>query len=223
MSYVTELEGAVAARDEFIHMLAHELRNSLSPLVLLVERYELQADPAHSLLAKYVRKLTTTVDRLTEVAQLRHGEVALDPSFSDLGELARQVVTQLDPQALAGGVELELQADPGVTGNWDRQRVKQIIDALVTNAIRYSGGGLVQVIVRGAVHAELIVIDHGPGVPEAQREYLFEPFDHRGPERASGLGVGLWIVKTLCRAMGGSVRLDTTPVGARFCVTLPRT
>jgi signal transduction histidine kinase len=224
-----ELEAALAARDEFIVVLGHELRNSVAPLVLLAEQFERPLDASGPqlaararLLTKHLRRLGVTVERVAELGQLREGRVALDLTFVDLGELATHVVNLMQREALAGGLELRIAATPGVIAKADRARVKQILLALLSNAIRYSGGGVVDVIVRDAGDAELIVQDHGRGIAERERDHLFDRFDRKGPRGAGGLGVGLWVVKALCHAMGGEVKLE--PVdgpGARFCVTLP--
>jgi signal transduction histidine kinase len=224
---VDDLQFAIAARDEFLAVLGHELRNAVAPLVLLAEQFELseavssQARARADLLTKHLRRLANTIERIAEIPALRDGTLELDRTQVDLGELATHVGDRMRREALAGGVEIRIEAAPGVIGYWDRMRVKQLLVALLGNAIRYSGAGVVDVIVRSVDHAELIVRDYGPGIPEAQRAHLFDRFDHLMPRQAHGLGVGLWVVKTLCHAMGGNVHLAAGP-GATFCVTLPR-
>lgn len=227
------LRDAVRARDELIGSLGHELRNSIAPLVLLAEQFELglglepsQLASRTAMLARNVRKLASTIDRVSEVAQLRDGKLQLSISRVDLGEVVRDARAQLEREADAGGVELRCVADPAVVGLWDRARVKQIVTNLLSNAIRYGGPGTVTITVRAAGdRGELAVEDQGPGIPEAERAHLFERLDHaaRARRHNGGFGLGLWIAKTLCRAMNGSIALDpTVGSGARFSVSLPR-
>ena len=224
---VEDLQFAVAARDEFLAVLGHELRNAVAPLVLLAEQFELseaassQARARADLLTKHLRRLANTIDRIEEIPRLRDGTLELERTHLDLGELATHVIERMRREALAGGVEVRVTAAPGVIGYWDRMRVKQILVALLSNAIRYGGAGVVDVIVRSADHAELIVRDYGAGIPEAQRAHLFDRFDRLVPHQAHGLGVGLWVVKTLCQLMGGTVHLAAGS-GATLCVILPR-
>jgi signal transduction histidine kinase len=130
-------------------------------------------------------------------------------------------------QAAAGGAVLLIDAPAPVWGSWDRARLGQIVENLVSNAIRYGGGGRIELAVvdRGSA-GELIVRDHGPGLDPAMLAHLFDahgPVDFEHNRRAGGFGVGLWIVKTLCAAMQGSVSAENDPSGgARLCVVLPR-
>jgi signal transduction histidine kinase len=134
-------------------------------------------------------------------------------------------ISALPCQQEAAAARIELRVDaPELTGTWDRARVAQIVRALVANAIRHSGGAAVNVRVRplDAGSVEIVVHDSGAGIPEPARAHLFDCFDRASPHRAGGLGVGLWVVKSLCTAMAGTVELDGSARGARFCVTLPR-
>jgi signal transduction histidine kinase len=111
-----------------------------------------------------------------------------------------------------------------IMGRWDRARVKQIISNLVTNAIRYSGGGRIELSVKSrGDEVELVIADHGPGICPDLIPQLFDLGDHSGARRSGGLGAGLWVVKALCTAMQGSVTVENCAEGgARFCVVLPR-
>jgi signal transduction histidine kinase len=220
----TDLREALAARDELIAVVGHELRNAMAPLVLLTQQFE--AMPVDDLMRAKVAMLTRnlnallgTLDRVSEVAQLRDGKLVLEPTPVDVGEVVREVGVELTTLAKAAGAELRIDA-PTIVGTWDRDRLKQIVDHLVNNAIRYAGG-VVGISVRESGEVvELVVEDSGPGIAASERERLFR-FDRKGTRRG-GLGVGLWVVKTLCEAMGGSVRIGDSVSGARFIVALPR-
>jgi two-component system OmpR family sensor kinase len=230
---IQELTTALAARDHFLALVGHELRNSVAPMVLLAEQFQTAVEDPRSppfmasrmaLLTRNLNKFVATIDRVAEVADLRRGKVRLDPMLVDLVTVTRGVCRDLEREAAAAGAELVIDAPDSLIGRWDRARVRQIVANLVSNAIKYGEGGRVELSLRdrdGA--AELVIQDHGPGLDPAALPQLFEPFDHDRIGRRSGFGIGLWLVKTLCTAMQGSVTADSaTTSGARFCVVLPR-
>jgi signal transduction histidine kinase len=230
---IAELTAELAARDSFISLVGHELRNSVAPMLLLAEQFAAVAQepgaPAlvtsrAAMLTRNLQKFVTTVDRVAEVANLRRGRLQLSVSEVDLAEVVGEVCREARREAAAGGIELELTADGPVIGQWDRARLKQIVASLVSNAIRYGGAGRVELRVGArSAAAELVVRDHGPGIDPAALPRLFEGFDHAQTRRAGGFGIGLWVVKTLCTAMQGSVTAENASEGgACFCVVLPR-
>src|SRR4051812_37507958 len=230
---IQELTTALAARDHFLALVGHELRNSVAPMVLLAEQFQTAVeDPRASpfmasrvaLLTRNLHKFVATIDRVAEVADLRRGKLRLDPMLVDLVAVIRDVCGDLAREATAAGAELVIDAPDALTGRWDRARLRQIVANLVSNAIKYGEGGRVEISLRDHDDAaELAIQDHGPGIDPAALPRLFEPFDHDRIGRGSGFGIGLWLVKTLCTAMQGSVTVDrATTSGARFCVVLPR-
>ena len=225
-----DLEHQLAARDEFIATLGVELRNSVAPLVLLADHFDrlkVTTDPAIaarvSQLNRQVRKLTVTIDRITELSALREGRIDLSYELVDLQDVLEDVVREQANDALRSGARLHVVRAPPVQGWWDRARVKQIVANLVENAIRYGDGAEVELATElHGTQAELSVSDNGPGIPIEHREFLFDRFEHAPPHGAGGFGVGLCVVKLLSEAMGGTVTLESGTAGARFCVTLPR-
>lgn len=228
----TELAEALAARDNFISAVSHELRNTVAPLILLAEQFEAmgasmspdQLTTKIALLTRNLHKFVATVDRVTEVAQLRDGKLELEINDVDFAEVVSIVVGQQQRHAAAGGVELVVRTPISLFGRWDRGRLAQITTNLVTNAVRFGIGGEVEidVIDRGS-DAELVVRDHGAGLASADLRGIFDRFDHRRSRTSGGFGVGLFIVKTLAEAMGGRAIAANAPGGgARFSVMLPR-
>lgn len=225
------LEEKLAARDEFIGALGYELRNSIAPLVLLSDHFEqlaLSADPQVvarvDTLARNLRRLTGTIDRLTELSALREGRIELDYELVDLRDVIEDVTREAAADAARVNADLRTSYSTPVQGWWDRARLKQILHNLVGNAIRYGDGSPIEIRAQIAGHdAELVVADEGPGIPPELRDHIFDRFDHRACPKGNGFGVGLFVVKALSQAMGGSVRADDTGGrGARFCITLPR-
>src|SRR5262249_34239990 len=145
-----EARQATRARDDFLAVASHELRNPLNALQLhmlalrrAAERRPETVDAAWvtEKLARagdQVDRLVGLIDRLLDVSRLTTGRLVLPPERLDLAELAREVVAQL--QELLAGVPLILQADEGVVGEWDRLRLEQVLVNLLHNAVKYGEG-----------------------------------------------------------------------------------
>ena len=224
------LQDKLEAREQFIGVLGHELRNAIAPLALLADHFEQLALTSHpqltskvEMLSRNLRKLTSTIDRLAEVSALRDGKLDLDCEHVDLRDVLDEVARELAPEAAQAHADLRVYYTMPVQGWWDRERVKQIVRNVVTNAIRYGNGAPIEISAQlSGRDAEIVIHDQGPGVPTELRDHLFDRCDHKTTSRGSGFGVGLFVVKALCQAMAGSVRLDDTASGARFCISLPR-
>jgi signal transduction histidine kinase len=237
-SRIAQLTAELAGRDNFIGVIGQELRNSVSPMLLVAEQLRRMADdPAAPValasrvdtLNRNLGKLAATIERVAEVAELRRGTVQLAPTTVDLVDVVVEVCAAREREAAAGGVTLIFAPRVSVHGLWDRDRLRQIVENLVSNAIRYGGGRVDLDVVDRGTAGELIVRDHGPGLEPATLAHLFDAFGPFGPlqperaRRTGGFGIGLWVVKTLCVVMQGSVTAENDPGGgARFCVVLPR-
>ena len=176
------------------------------------------------MLVRNLELLSRTVDRVSDVAQLRSEKLTLQLETLDLVSLVSEVIAELGPSAASAGVELRLLSSASITGSWDARYMRQVATHLISNAIRHSGSTSVEVIVRGDdATAELLVTDYGRGIDAERRARIFDAFDVAETTRHGGLGVGLWIVQTLCRQFGGTATLleDHSP-GAAFRVLLPR-
>ena len=230
----------MAARDDLIRLIGHELRNPLSPVYLQAchltsELRRRGGDapievgwlaPRVERMQRGLERLLQRLNRVMDVAALQSpGGLALDPETVDLVSIATDVVAAAAREAGASGLELRLHAPVPVVGSWDRGRVTQLIGSLVTNAIQHGGGAPVDVTVeeRGDL-ARVVVRDHGPGIDPAETAHLFDRLDRQGPRPArGGMGLGLWMVRQLCTAMGGTISLgDPSGPGASLEVVLPR-
>jgi signal transduction histidine kinase len=120
---------------------------------------------------------------------------------------------------------LTVHARERVMGRWDRLRLEQICSNLLSNAVRYGLGNPIDITVttQGAT-AVLEIRDRGLGIPADELEIIFERFERGSRSRQTGgFGVGLWVVKKLCRALGGDVEVQSKPgQGSTFTITLPR-
>jgi signal transduction histidine kinase len=143
----------------------------------------------------------------------------------DLCEVVRDICTSYEPEAQFAGSSISLALPPSLRGAWDRLAVEQIVGNLVSNAIKYGQGSPVQIALDNvASQARLTVRDRGGGIATEDQPRIFERFQQAiGTEsRRSGFGIGLWLVRSLVEAHGGSISVQSRPgEGAMFTVLLP--
>ena len=231
---VEELRAAIAARDQFIAIAAHELRNPMTPIVgqvqLLVSRARReQASPAllrglemlEMAVDHYVKRATT----LLEITRLNAEQIPLQLSDFDLCELVRECVRKYQQLAARAGSTLHCDLSAPILGNWDRLATEQILDNLVSNAIRYGDGKPVTIEVQSDPDWVVVrVVDRGIGVALADRQRIFQRFERAaGMSRSGGFGIGLWLSSKLVQAQAGVLELESEPgSGSTFIVRLPR-
>ncbi len=232
---IAALEEAVRARDEFIAIAGHELRNPLTPIVLLVDMIRGQASGlkgARELmpgLDRLDRAITAYLKRTTvllNVSRLSSGTFSLELSEIDVSAVVRDVADSLAVSAQRVGSALILAIKDGINGVLDRLGVEQITENLLTNALKYGGGEPIEVtLVRDGDHARLRVRDHGIGIQPGDQARIFARFE-RAVSRSQhgGFGIGLWMVGRLVEAMEGSISVESSSGnGSSFTVTLPLT
>lgn len=203
------LDEAFSRQQRFAAQAAHEMR---TPLAVLAARIDGLSDTAEAeALRRNVQRMRLLVNRLLFVARLERGEIPLDEPV-DMVALARDVVADYAPLAIAEGREVALIPEVArlpLRGN--AHALESALINLIENAVRVEpAGGTVDVIVRHP--AEVLVRDHGPGIPPADKTRIFEPFWRRR-ERHIGAGLGLTIVQEVARAHRGNIRVEDTPGG----------
>lgn len=203
------LDEGFSRQQRFAAEAAHEMR---TPLAIMAARIDSQQDAGQAEgMRRDVERMRTLVDQLLLVARLERRDVRLEETV-DLVALARDVVADCTPLAIAGGRDLALTPEVGhlpVRGG--RQVLESALLNLVQNAVRAEPlGGVVEVIVRAP--GEILVVDHGAGVAPADRESIFDPFWRRD-ELHPGAGLGLTIVKETAIAHGGGVSVEETSGG----------
>ncbi|MCZ7648698.1 MAG: HAMP domain-containing histidine kinase [Planctomycetota bacterium] len=223
-------------KDEFLAICSHDLRSPLNSIfagckVLAAQRLgELNGKQteinAENL--KKARQMIELIDDLLDLSRIEAGREDLNVETFDLTEKVRESIASHQQLAAAKQVKLELRAPEGeLRVEADPLKVLRISNNLVSNAIKYSAPGLVEVELRGdGESARLCVTDHGPGIPAALLPNLFDKYSglaRKQKTRAEGTGLGLAITQELVRLHGGSLEVRSEEGrGAAFTVTLPR-
>jgi signal transduction histidine kinase len=146
------------------------------------------------------------------------------PERTDLAALVAGVAERFSEDLAKSGNTLRLELAPDVVGLWDPGRLDQVLTNLLSNAIKYAPGASIEVsVARRGGHAVLTVRDHGPGLPRELEGREFDRFGRASTSRSiGGLGLGLYIVKTIVTAHGGRIAAESNPgAGSRFEVELP--
>ncbi len=233
-----DLKAAVRTREEFLAVASHELLTPLTALRLEVtnairswSRHDVNASPRDHALG-YLRKMEASASRLTrlsnyllDVSRIEAGKLMLERSSFDLAELVREVVGRHGDELLAAGCAASVAAAEPVVGRWDKARLDQALTNLLTNAIKYAPGKPIELEVTSKSNeAQLVVRDHGDGIPADRRARIFRKFERAGePIEGQGFGLGLWIVHQIVSRHGGSIEaVSETGVGTAFTLVLPR-
>ncbi len=231
---VERLRDAVQARDEFISIAAHEMRNPLTPLLMTVQSMRRTAEwqegtPAPiaaglARLDRVVQHYVRRCDSLLDISRLSAGTFRVEWAEADMAGLLRGVVEGLAPYAERAGSPIELAAPDTLAGTCDELAVQQIAENLVSNAVKYGGRKPITVSLRqerGTV--ALDVRDQGIGISAADQARIFSPFERAvSRQQQPGFGLGLWVVGRLTAAMGGTVQVSSgLGEGSTFSVRLP--
>jgi signal transduction histidine kinase len=222
------------AKDEFMAMLAHELRNPLSAISAALEVLQgiggngPAAERARTIIGRQTRNLSRLVDDLLEVARVITGKVVLAEVPLELADAAQRCIVLLAPRAEGRQIELEVEGGP----HWihgDPVRIEQIVTNVLSNAIKYTGDDAVIHVKLAAEDSDTVlsVTDDGLGIAPDLLPQIFEPFvqGERTLDRSQGgLGVGLTLVRRLVELHGGSVRAcsEGPGRGSTFIIRLPR-
>ncbi len=233
---IRDLSAAVAARDEFIAMVAHELRNPMGAIVVSASNMMYKAGreqdpppwlkPRLSALERQTRTFVRRATTLLDIERLATGNFHVDRDIVSLSDVVSDVVRDLATEAERARCELRLSIEPGVVGKWDWVALEQITMNLMSNAIKYGAGRPVETSVTcTGKDATIEVRDYGAGISEDERSRIFERFERAVVPRGSkpGFGLGLWITRQLLVAHRGEITVESQPgVGSVFTASLPR-
>lgn len=228
----TKAQAEPSANDlELVSTVAHELRTPLAAVrgavaALRQRGHELDDDTRDRLLGvidEAAAQLGRLIDDLLAAGRLEGRRLAVEVTRCDAFTIADAVVAAARAH-LPEGVSLRLEATAGLPPvAADPARLRQVLANLVDNAIKHSPrGGEVEVRLRlTEERLQIAVTDEGPGIPVAEQGRIFERF-YRGSDRASGMGLGLYLARELVGAMDGRIAVESEPGrGATFTVELP--
>jgi signal transduction histidine kinase len=222
-----ELNRCVRARDEFIALASHELKTPLAVLRLKVEGMMTVGLPSTGepiAVFRQLLRLESLANDLLEYICINDGELPVARTAGDLAAIADVVVVAARPGFEREGRTLTFRSDGPIHGQFDGARVGQVLERLLSNALRYGLSHPVEVVVSGdAQLAHLEVRDSGIGIAHELQDVIFDRFERGVSWRNyGGLGLGLWICKRIVTAMDGTIRVESElGKGARFIVDLP--
>jgi signal transduction histidine kinase len=214
-------------KDLFLGTLGHDLRGPLNTVLmgaqLIAHQAEARGEPAAPArrIEKAAKRMQRMIDDVLDLTRIQFtGRMTVAPQNTNLAAICRAVIDEL--RGFRPDVPIALTASE-LEGSWDPDRLSRVVSNLVGNALDYGGGASVGVRVSPAGDDAILEVHNG-GAPIApdQLPLLFEPF-HRGETKREGLGLGLYIVREIVRAHGGSVSVTSSEVeGTTFRAVLPR-
>ena len=221
---VTDERRLEQLRADLVATVSHELRTPLTGVygaatTLLGRGEELPSEARRGLLELLVeqaRRLAGIVDQILFASRLDNAGIDAQLAVVDAADVLRGLG--------ASSHRLVVDADEGVRIRADVDRLRQVVDNLVDNALKYSAGPVRVVVEARELAGRIVVSDDGPGIPAAERERIFEKFYRLDPDQRSGVsgtGLGLYIARELVDRMGGRIGLLGSDAGATFYVDLP--
>jgi signal transduction histidine kinase/response regulator RpfG family c-di-GMP phosphodiesterase len=227
-----DAEAANRAKDEFLAMLGHELRNPLAPILTALQLMRLRGvaggERERGIIERQVKHVVGLVDDLLDVSRITRGKVHLRIEPVDLADVVTKAIEMTGPAIEAGHHTLTVDVRPGMQVDGDPARLAQVVANLLTNAAKYTEphGRIRVVSEREGARVMLRVSDNGRGIPAEMLPRVFDLFvqERQELERAQGgLGIGLAIVRSLVQAHGGTVdaRSEGTGHGSTFTVAFP--
>ncbi|MEO6237104.1 MAG: ATP-binding protein, partial [Vicinamibacterales bacterium] len=226
-----EAESANRAKDEFLAMLGHELRNPLAPILTALQLMRLRdlpgAERERTIIERQVRHVVSLVDDLLDVSRITRGKVQLRRARHDVADIVAKAIEMASPAIEERRHVLAVKVARGIVIDGDSARLAQVVANLLTNAAKYTDPGG-RIDVSAGIHegrAVVTVSDTGRGIATETLPRIFEMFSQERQEidrSDGGLGLGLAIVRSLVQAHGGSVDAHSAGKGhgAKFTVRL---
>jgi signal transduction histidine kinase len=230
---LTELREAVRARDTFLTIAAHELKTPLTALQIQIRLLQKadgltrapmsaqQLEHAVEMIARQTTRLHALIENFLAVVHTTSGSMDLNREPVDLRDVVRDIVAR--GQLAQWAPEIVVDAQEAV-GLWDRVRLDAVVGNLVSNAVKFGEGKPIRISVScdGPV-ARIAVSDHGIGIAPEQQARIFDKFERAVSERHyGGFGLGLWVVRQIVEAHGGSIYVASEAgKGSTFVVELP--
>ena len=227
-------DAAITARDDFLGMVAHDLRTLLGGMAMAAARLTCipceaearqQVDREAARIQRFTGRMTHLVGDLLDVASIEAGKLQMSAAPHEANDLLRETLDAFEPVAASRQISLRGRVYSGsLLAEFDRERILQVLANLVSNAIKFTkdGGSISLVAAPVGDNVRFTVTDDGPGVPADRVHAIFERYGQAASYDRRGLGLGLYISKCIVEAHGGQIWVETLPeAGSKFCFTLP--
>jgi two-component system OmpR family sensor kinase len=229
------LRNALQARDDFIAIAAHELRNPMTPLLglshLALNAARKATPPVSPSLLSLLERMSLAIQdfvdratRLLDLSRINAGNLQLRPTEVDLSAILHTIAAKYEDPLLRKGSPLSTNVEPGVKAWLDPLAFTQIVENLLSNAFKFGNSQPVELrLARTAEGVLLSVADSGIGISAEQQRHIFGRFEQAAPPPlGGGIGVGLWLTGRLVAAMKGRITVVShAGQGATFTVQLP--
>ena len=226
-------DASLATRDDFLGIVSHDLRNMLNAIVgsaaVITQQSTDQASPIR-VNAQRIQRSGARMDRLIgdliDVASIDAGMLAVSPEAADPAQVAAEAVEAFHLQAAASGISIETDiVPPASQAVFDTARILQVLTNLLSNALKFTprGGHVVVRVERIAEDIAFAVTDTGIGIPADSLEAVFVRFRQVTKNDRRGMGLGLYISKSIVQGHGGRIwaELPAGKPGTTVCFTLP--
>ncbi len=223
------LESLLRAKDRFVATVSHEVRNPLTVVLgfadelrdVLRDRGDAETAELAELIGDQSREINNIIEDLLVAARAEIGTMTIVPERIDLGREVRAVVRGcVCAKEVRDSIKLDLTAAPVIA---DPSRVRQVVRNLLTNAIRYGGSGISVIVDSSDGTSRVCVCDDGDGIPEEDRDAVFEAYQqgHTDTPVSGSVGLGLNVSRMLARAMGGDLTYRYEAGTSIFSFALP--
>jgi signal transduction histidine kinase len=228
-----QAQDSIRMRDEFLTAASHELRTPVTSILISGERllasksaFPERTQRVVELVNRQMNRLAKLINDMMSVGRIHLGRLELHLEDFDLVALARDVTERLAPSSEKAGCTVALSAPDSIWGHWDRQELERVLMNLLANAMKFGAGKPIEVALEKVDGiARLSVTDHGIGIDPESLPHIFDKFERAPVARPyGGLGLGLYLARSIVHAMGGIIRAESTPgKETRFTVELPTT
>jgi PAS domain S-box-containing protein len=221
---------ALKARDEFLTIAAHEIRGPITSIhlsvqALLDDKVSTAEKPTLlHIIEREDRRLGRFVNELLDLGRVQQGLIQFNLEQVDFGDVVREAASNLSGELGRSRSPLSMTVQGNLVGQWDRYGLATVATSLLSNAIKFGDGKPIAVTVReDRGQTTLEVKDHGIGIQPEMLDRIFKPFERGVSTRNyGGLGLGLFIARTIVEGLGGTIRVESKPKeGSTFTVELP--
>jgi signal transduction histidine kinase len=225
-SDVTDRKEEEKERELFIGALGHDLRNPLNAISLAADSLNRRTDLPEAVtrpvarISSSARRMSRLIGDLLDFARSRHGGLPIKPTACQLREVAAEVVSEI--KTAHPDREIRIQAEGKCDGQWDADRIAQVLQNLIANAVQHGTPGK-PIEVTTACTGDIVwaqVTSQDGTIPAEEQERIFEPFRMRGS--TGGLGLGLYIARAVVEAHGGTIEVESKDGQTTFSIRLPR-